>query len=62
VILMVELEDLEKLTLEEEQKKEEEHLKKLREDRLFALKCRFGSPLAEKIFEWEKENNKKIDD
>lgn len=58
---MAELEDLEKLTLEEELKKEEERLKKLREDRLFNLKCRFGSPLAERILEWEQRNNRRID-
>jgi len=32
---------------EEKQRKENERLKKLREDRLFQLKCKFGSPLAE---------------
>ena len=47
---------------EEKQRKENERLKKLREDRLFQLKCKFGSPLAEQIFEKEKEIGKRIDD
>lgn len=57
-----ELEDLEKLTAEEKQKKEEERLNKLREDRLFQLKCKYGSPFAEGIYDWEQKNGKRIDE
>ena len=59
---MVELEDLEELTAEDEQRRENERLKKLRENRLFQLKCKYGSPLAEQIFEVEKETGKRIDE
>jgi len=56
------MEDIEILTAEEEVKKTQERLKKLREDRLFQLKCKFGNPLAERVYEWEQKNERKIDE